>query len=162
MQKPLLAKYYGEPFDLVNLGNGRAIAKLREKRRRPLFTARKLESQDFHKVYVCSPLSAPTPEGIEANMLRARQYMVEVSGLYGGRAVAPHAYLPCLLDDSNPAERAMAMAFGKKLLFFCDALVICGDTITRGMASEIAYAIELGKPIIIGRYWAVENWSVTL
>ena len=139
MQKPQLAKYYGEPFDLIEMGNGRAITKLRQQNR-PLFSARRREKQSYHKLYVCSPLSAPTQEGIKANMHRAQQYMIEVSELYGCRAIAPHGYLPYLLDDHQANERAMAIAFDEKLLFLCDAIVVCGNHITRGMAEEIRHA----------------------
>lgn len=52
--------------------------------------------------YVCSPLSAPTRAEIMVNAQRARTYMTMCEREFGCRAVAPHAYLPYLLDDSNP------------------------------------------------------------
>ena len=97
--------------------------------------------------YVCSPLSAPTRVEIMANAQRARTYMAMSEREFGCRAVAPHAYLPYLLDDSNPEERALALSFGASLLALCDRLVIYGDRISSGMKEEIQSARELGIPI---------------
>ena len=59
--------------------------------------------------YVCSPLSAPTRAEIMVNAQRARTYMAMCEREFGCRAVAPHAYLPYLLDDSNPEERELGI-----------------------------------------------------
>ena len=67
---------------------------------------------------------------------------------FGCRAVAPHAYLPYLLDDSNPEERALALSFAASLLALCDRLVIYGDRISSGMKEEIRRARKLGIPIL--------------
>ena len=98
--------------------------------------------------YVCSPLSAPTRAEITVNSQRARTYMAMCEREFGCRAVAPHAYLPYLLDDSNPEERALALSFGASLLALCDRLVIYGDRISSGMKEEIQRAQELGIPIL--------------
>ena len=66
---------------------------------------------------------------------------------FGERAVAPHAYLPYLLDDRVPAERALALEFGQKLLTLCSRLVVYGARISDGMRKEIATAQQLGIPI---------------
>lgn len=92
--------------------------------------------------YVCSPLSAPTRAEIMVNAQRARTYMTMCEREFGCRAVAPHAYLPYLLDDSNPEERALALSFGASLLALCDRLVIYGDHISSGMKEEIRRARE--------------------
>ena len=52
--------------------------------------------------YVCSPLSAPTRAEIMVNAQRARTYMTMCEREFGCRAVAPHAYLPYLLDEHLP------------------------------------------------------------
>jgi len=97
--------------------------------------------------YVCSPLSAPTRAEITVNAQRARTYMAMCEREFGCRAVAPHAYLPYLLDDFNPEERALALSFGASLLALCDRLVIYGDRISSGMKEEIRRAREfsIGK-----------------
>ena len=99
------------------------------------------------KLYICSPLSASSAEGIESNMLAARMYMTQIAGSYQCRTYAPHAYLPELLDDHNPEERALALAFGLQLLTLCDCLVICGEIISTGMKGEIQAACQLGMKI---------------
>ncbi len=102
------------------------------------------------KAYICSPLSAPTWELIEQNMESARQYMKEVSEKFGCDAVAPHAYIPYILNDNIPKERELALSFGLSLLELCSCLVICGDVISNGMKGEIKKADDL--QMVIFRY----------
>ena len=97
--------------------------------------------------YVCSPLSAPTREERMANAAKATTYMSWAEKEFGGRAVAPHAYLPYLLDDEVPEQRELALEFDMKLLAMCSRLIVFGDRISSGMASEIRAAKELGIPI---------------
>ena len=88
--------------------------------------------------YVCSPLSAPTRAEMLANAAKASTYMMKAEQEFGNRAVAPHAYLPFLLDDTAPEERALALEFGQKLLAMCTRLVVYGDRISSGMSAERA------------------------
>ena len=97
--------------------------------------------------YVCSPLSAPTRAGILANAAKAVTYMTYAEKEFGDRAVAPHAYLPYLLNDEIPEERALALDFGQKLLALCSRLVVYGPCVSGGMRSEIAAAEQIGIPI---------------
>ena len=99
-------------------------------------------------IYVCSPLSAPTRAGMLANAARAHSYMVMAEREFGCRAVAPHAFLPYLLDDRVPGERALALDFGKKLLAMCTQVVVFGPRISEGMKGEIACAESLGIPVL--------------
>lgn len=107
--------------------------------------------KEFKKVYICSPLFAPTRKGIEENMSKAIEYMEIVSATLNCKAVAPHAFLPLFLDDRDPVERKLGLEFGLRYLATCDALIVCGDRITKGMSDEIAKAIELGIPVFILR-----------
>lgn len=99
-------------------------------------------------VYVCSPLSADTAEGIRLNMLKAKEQMEVISEVYNCRAIAPHAFLPEYLDDHNPKERELGIKFGLDLLKLCKLLVVCGDVISDGMKREIEVAKTLGIDII--------------
>lgn len=54
-----------------------------------------------------------------SNAAKAKNYMGLAEQEFGDRAVAPHAFLPYLLDDGVPEERALAVEFGKKLLALC-------------------------------------------
>lgn len=99
-------------------------------------------------VYICSPLSADTPEEVRLNMIKAREQMEVVSKLYNCRAIAPHAILPEYLDDTNPEERALGLKFGLDLLKICKLMIVCGDVISDGMRCEIELAKKLGIDII--------------
>ena len=68
------------------------------------------------KAYICSPFHDPVVEKQRDNMLRARLYMLYANEHMGYLARAPHAYLPMLVCDRIPAERAMALRFGLELL----------------------------------------------
>ena len=97
--------------------------------------------------YVCSPLSAPTRSEMLANAAKACTYMVKAEREFGGRAVAPQAYLPYLLDDRKPEERALALEFDLKLLVMCARVVVFGSRISAGMQGEIEYAEQHGIPV---------------
>lgn len=99
------------------------------------------------KAYVCSPLGAADREQYLANMHAARAYMLLAAKTLGYAARAPHAYLPMLLSDDVPAERALAKEFGIRLLEQSDVLLVCGDNISGGMAAEIVHAAGLRMEI---------------
>ena len=65
----------------------------------------------------------------------------------GYAARAPHAYLPMLLCDRVPSERAIALQFGLHLLEESDLILVCGNHISNGMREEILHAITLNMPI---------------
>lgn len=97
--------------------------------------------------YVCSPLSAPSRAEMLANAAKATTYMVLAEKEFCEQAVAPHAYLPYLLDDAVPEQRALALEFGQKLLTMCSRVVVFGSRISAGMRGEIALAEQLGIPV---------------
>ena len=97
-------------------------------------------------VYICSPLSAPTKEGIRQNMEKAAHYARLVSGTFGCRAIAPHSFLPEYLDDNIPEEREAGLAFGLSVLRLSKAIIVCGSRISSGMRGEIRLAGELDIP----------------
>lgn len=100
------------------------------------------------RAYICSPLSADTNEGIAQNMQATRAYMFYAMKKMGMNASAPHAYLPMILCDNIPSDRALALQFGLELLKGSDILLICGNRISSGMRGEIAHAIRLKMPMI--------------
>ncbi len=99
-------------------------------------------------IYVCSPLSAPTRAEMLTNAAKALTYMNRAEAEFGVKAVAPHAYLPYLLDDHIPEQRALALEFGQKLLAMCNMLIVFGDTVSAGMKHEIEMAVTLKIPIL--------------
>ena len=54
--------------------------------------------------YVCSPLSAATRAAMLSNAAKAKNYMGLAEQEFGERSVAPHAFLPYLLDDGVPED----------------------------------------------------------
>ncbi len=96
------------------------------------------------KAYICSPLSAPTEEGISHNMEMAKFYLLRMKQLYHCRTFASHAHLPLMLDDTIPEECEVALQIGMKMLRLCDALIICGRRISSGMTKEIKAAFAMG------------------
>ena len=91
--------------------------------------------------YVCLPLSASTRAEMMANAARAGYYMSKAEQEFGDWAVAPHAVLPYILDDTIPEERALAMEFGMT------RVVVFGSQISSGMDQEIRAAQNLGIPV---------------
>ena len=108
-----------------------------------------VEDKCKKKAYVCSPFSADDKEGMLQNMRTARAYMFYAMKKLNMCARAPHAYLPMLLCDNVPCERAIALDFGTDLLERSDVLLVCGNRISNGMKGEIAHAAMLRMPIIV-------------
>lgn len=124
--------------DLLPAARGKGFSDLEKK----LFTSVN------NAAYICSPLRGRTDEETYQNMLAARYYMLSAYRLTDDPAVAPHAYLPVVLDDTIPEEREYGLLAGKKLLYRCKKLYVCGDRISEGMKGEILEAAVLGRPIV--------------
>lgn len=111
-----------------------------------------VKDYNYERIYVCSPLSAPTQKGIVVNMLSARakcHALNERFRNYGIKAWAPHAYIPEMLNDNVPVERQLALDFGIKLLEMSDVIYIFGHKLSSGMKGELRYAITHGMDIIV-------------
>jgi hypothetical protein len=67
-------------------------------------------------------------------------------GGQGVRPLAPHLIFPQFLNDGDEAERALGLWFARILLTKCDELWVFGETISPGMAAEIAKADRRGIP----------------
>ena len=104
-------------------------------------------NKDKIQAYICSPLRAATSAEVQRNMRTARAYMVYAFEAMHFSAVAPHAYLPVILDDDKPSERALALQIGLQMLFFCNIVLVCGNRLSEGMKGEIKYAARLNKQI---------------
>ena len=101
------------------------------------------------RAYICSPFRADTREQRENNLRMARAYMSYANKKMNMNAVAPHAYLPLLLCDEIPAERAIALRFGLEILEQSDVMLVCGNKLSNGMRGEIAKAALLRMPITV-------------
>ena len=98
------------------------------------------------RIYIASPLSAPTQEERLKNMLYARRVQCQIEKL-GYKAVATQAWLPMILNDSIAEERELALQIGQRVLKNCDALVVAGEKVSKGMLAEIATAKAIGIPV---------------
>ena len=101
------------------------------------------------RAYICSPLSAETDSDFVHNMHAARAYMYYAFERMGMYARAPHAYLPMLLCDKLPSERALGLSFGLSLLENSDLILVFGNRLSNGMKGEIVYAASFQMPMIV-------------
>jgi hypothetical protein len=100
------------------------------------------------RIYVCSPLSAPTREGVLANMKLARDLCLYAMLIEDVAAYAPHAWLPEILDDGSTEERMLGMEAGQAWLEAAEGLwVFTKRGISQGMAREIEIAARRGVPV---------------
>lgn len=103
-------------------------------------------------LYLAGPLRGDgSPAAIRANQVRmlARARLVQEL-LPQAALVVPHANF-AYLDESGPdglMVRARVLEACERLLLRCDALVLCGTTLTEGMARERQAALEAGLPVL--------------
>jgi DNA polymerase-3 subunit epsilon len=92
------------------------------------------------RVYVCHPFS----DGPAANIGRVHRIS---RGLIaeGVLPIAPHLYLPQLIDEATQRERALDLCV--ELLSTCDEVRVFGGRITPGMERELHYAARHGIPV---------------
>ncbi len=87
-------------------------------------------------VYICSPFSYGDVKENVRNARRYCRYAVEHHAI----PFAPHLLFPQFMNDSNPAERSLAMLMNRVMLGKCDELWIFGSLISKGMKREIKWA----------------------
>lgn len=98
------------------------------------------------KVYICSPCRGD----YENNIQRAKEYS-RATAMKGCIPIAPHIYLTQFMDDTIPAERELALSFGRELVLQCDELWAFGlSHPSAGMAGEIEVAKAAGIPVLNG------------
>lgn len=94
-------------------------------------------------IYLAAPLSAPTPEGVAANLTRAKRW---VAWAYG-EGVAPVApWITCceVLDDSDPEMRQRGLACDFATIERMDELWLVGGRVSNGMLLESEWARKHG------------------
>ena len=87
-------------------------------------------------VYICSPFSKGDVKQNKRNARRYCRYAVQHHAI----PFAPHLLFPQFMDDSNPAERELAMLMNRVMLGKCDELWVFGNVISKGMKREIKWA----------------------
>jgi hypothetical protein len=107
-------------------------------------------------VLVESPFKAPTLEETERNIRYVRAAMLDC--LRRNEApFASHALYTIVLDDTDPADRALGIAAGLELGARLDVTVVYLDLgISDGMKLGIEAATAAGRPI---EYRSLPAWS---
>lgn len=103
----------------------------------------------MRRVILESPFSAPTAEGVQANIDYACLCLRD-SVLRGDAPIASHLLFtqPGVLDDTIPEERALGIEAGLAWGIEAEATVVYAD---RGISSGMAYGIKRaekeGRPV---------------
>jgi len=104
-----------------------------------LVRRRRLEAARRRRVYVCHPLASDPAGNIER--VRAISQLLIDDGVL---PIAPHLYLPQLIEEATGREQALALCL--ELLATCDEVLVFGDIVTEGMERELREAKRLGIP----------------
>lgn len=118
---------------------------------------------DPRRVIVESPYGSPSRLIVRRNVLYARA-AVRDSLLRGEAPIASHLLYTQdgILDDADPAERAMGITAGLAWRHVASATVVYQDLgITKGMQMGIEAAMSAGIPIevrVIGDDWRGHRW----
>ncbi len=102
-----------------------------------LVRQRRGEQARRRRVYVCHPFANDPAANIERVRLISRQLLDD-----GLMPVAPHLYLPQLVDEDSEREHALRLCLD--LLATCDEVRVYGDRVTEGMERELREAKRLG------------------
>lgn len=86
-------------------------------------------------VFICSPYAGD----IQRNTENTQRYM-KIAVEKGAIPFAPHLLYPQVLDENDPNHRELGIFFGMVWLGKCDEVWVFGETISSGMAREIAKA----------------------
>lgn len=113
----------------------------------------------MRRVFVCSPLRAPSIEGFHQNRRLAKELTLAV--LRAGHApYTPHLWYSDLLDDAKPAEREKGMKAGAAWLRVADEIWVYAvglEECSAGMKSEVQLAERLALPIRV--VWMPEPFA---
>jgi DNA polymerase-3 subunit epsilon len=104
-----------------------------------LVRQRRVEGSRRRRVYVCHPFANDPAGNIERVRVISRRLLDE-----GLMPVAPHLYLPQLLEEGSERERALSLCL--ELLATCDEVRVFGGLVTAGMERELREAKRLGLP----------------
>ena len=92
------------------------------------------------RVYVCHPF-ANDPEGNTDKVRILARTLIDAGVL----PIAPHLYLPQLIDEATDRETAISLCLD--LLATCDEICVFGNLVTEGMDRELREARRLGIPV---------------
>jgi hypothetical protein len=90
-------------------------------------------------------VSSPYRGDVASNLALARAAAHEVFEA-GHVPIVAHMYIPQVLDDDDPVERALGIGAALVLLARCDEIWVFGEP-SEGMRMEIDEARRLGVPV---------------
>lgn len=93
-------------------------------------------------LYIMSPYAGDVERNV-AFAIRCCRMAIQ----QGYTPIAVHLLYPQILNDQDPAERAVGLELGLSILRHCTAAWVCGTRISPGMEAEIQTARHLGIPI---------------
>ncbi len=93
------------------------------------------------RVYVCHPFASDREAARQCVRKISRGLLLE-----GVMPIAPHLYLPSFLDEAT--EREIALRLCKELIQGSDQVRVYGTVISAGMRAEIAFANQIGVPVL--------------
>lgn len=100
-------------------------------------------------VYICSPYAGDVHQNVE-NAKKYSRFALEKNAI----PLTPHLLYPQFMDDSDPAERRIALhKISYVLIGKCDELWVFGGVISSGMDYEISIAKKRKMKI---RYFTAE------
>lgn len=111
------------------------------------------------RVFVCSPLRAPTSEGYAKNLQIARELTRAVL-LAGHAPYTPHLFYTEFLDDTNEQERSLGMQAGQAWLRLADEIWVFAtdeESCSSGMRAEIRLAQSFSLPVRV--VWMPEEFA---
>lgn len=133
---------------------GEAIGNImRQERAEKRDAMKRQERKYLPKIYVCSPFAGDTQRNIE----KARRYCA-FAVKQGYIPYASHLFFPQFMRDDDPAQRELGLFMGMVYLDGCRECWVFGDTISKGMATEIERAKKRG---IILRYFTEQCEEVS-
>lgn len=100
-------------------------------------------------LYVAHPLGAPTKEGIQANIARAKRWLRWLCD-HDTRHAFAIPWLPYAeaLDDLIPEHRERGLRDGKEMIKRHDGIVLVGGRMSTGMVQDNAAMRERGRPCV--------------
>lgn len=102
-------------------------------------------SQNRPRVFICSPFTTNTQEGIDKNAQAARDY-ARYAVLQGYAPFVPHLLYPQFLDEFSETERELGLVCGFSFMDTCEELwaFVPETGLSKGMLAEIKYARSKG------------------
>ena len=96
-------------------------------------------------IYLAHPVSGD----VAANLARARRWLLWCYRTRPDLAFVSQWILDCeILDDANPADRALGLEHGFAIIERCDEIWRVGGRISYGMALEGAHGAEHGVRLV--------------